>query len=404
MKDTLGLPAADVWFEDPPRRGDEKSRLQPAGQGRRLTDLPIGERPERARVHDDEGMPSRSSLRRLLHVNTESPDLAASGSAGALVQRMYGPIRHAGSRVVRRFQAGKALPAPAQRPATRTRVALWPGASVVSGRRRPIVTKLDDETALVRRRPAKRAQRGTWLVESDGATRAANAKALVDLVAIRDVIRVLDLHRVNCVLDVGANVGQYAQRLRETGWKGRIVSFEPLPSAFESLQAASAADPDWRVMNVALGREDGEATINVVEGKGMMSSLLVASPYGREWSEKLAATSPLTVQVRRLEPLLPDILEGIDEPRVYLKLDTQGYDLEAFSGAGRGLDLVVAMQSEISSLAIYEGMPDLAVALETYRRHGFDLAGCWPVSYERSTHRALEFDAVLVRRPLDGAA
>lgn len=260
---------------------------------------------------------------------------------------------------------------------------------------------LDEQTALVRRRPPRRAHDGSWLVEAKGATRIANAKALVDLVANRDVLQVLDLYRVNCVLDVGANVGQYAQRLRAMGWEGRIVSFEPLTSAFEAIRAASAADPDWRVVNVALGRADGEATINVVAGKGMTSSLLVASDYGRRWSKRLTATSPLTVQVRRLEPLLPDILEGIEDPRVYLKLDTQGYDLEAFAGVGTGLDLVVAMQSEVSSLAIYEGMPDLSVALDTYRRHGFDLAGCWPVTYEPSTHRALEFDAVLVRRPTD---
>jgi len=285
-----------------------------------------------------------------------------------------------------------------------TKLGLWPEATIVSRRPRPRVTPLDDQTTLVRRRGVGRATCDEWLVDTSGVTPITDAKTLIDLVANRDVMHVLELHRVNCVLDVGANIGQYALRLRESGWTGRIVSFEPVPHVFEELAAAAADDPDWLVRNVGLGREDAEATIHVDSGKGTMSSLLTASDYGAKWSRKLATTSPLTVQVRRLESMLPELLDGLDDPRVYLKLDTQGYDLEAFLGAGTGLDAVVAMQSEISSVPIYDGMPDLTTALDTYRSHGFDLAGCWPVSYERATHRALEFDAVMVRRPREASA
>ena len=96
--------------------------------------------------------------------------------------------------------------------------------------------------------------------------------------------------------------------------------------------------------------------------------------------------------------VLDEALQGIAEPRVYLKLDTQGYDLLAFRGAGRRVDDLLAMQSEVSCLPIYEGMPQLEEQLGEYRSAGFDIAGLFPVSMHRPTLRVLEFDAVMVRK------
>jgi FkbM family methyltransferase len=243
------------------------------------------------------------------------------------------------------------------------------------------------------------AANGTWLIEDGHATSINNTMALVHVVQARELRRVLKRRRVNCVIDAGANIGQFAKRVRALGWRGRIVSFEPVPHLFEKLQQEATGDRRWRVVNVALGREDTQSEINVTPGAGVLSSLLPPSDFGLQHQERLSMTVPVTVTVRRLEGLLPEVLDGIKHPRVYLKMDTQGYDLEVFNGLGSGIDHVVAMQSEVAALALYEGMPDMIEALNVYRANGFDLSGLWPVTYERGTHRALEFDAMLVRRP-----
>ena len=76
--------------------------------------------------------------------------------------------------------------------------------------------------------------------------------------------RMLLTHGVNLILDVGANVGQFGQSLRDLGFKGRIVSFEPLSEARSRLLKTSEADLMWDVApQAAIGAEDGEIEIHI---------------------------------------------------------------------------------------------------------------------------------------------
>jgi FkbM family methyltransferase len=200
---------------------------------------------------------------------------------------------------------------------------------------------------------------------------------------------------VNCVLDVGANTGQFASRLRRAGYTGRIVSFEPVSHLVTALQRAAARDPAWTVLPFALGDEDGTAEINVVPGK--MSSLLPASSFGKEWSSKLREPHTETITIRRLESVYDEAVAGLEEPRVFLKMDTQGYDLQTVRGAGPRLEEVVGLQSEVSCVPIYDGMPRLPEQLTEYEAAGFAISAMFPVTRHRATLRAIEFDVVMVR-------
>ncbi len=205
----------------------------------------------------------------------------------------------------------------------------------------------------------------------------------------------LKMYRVNCVIDVGAHAGQYAQRLRAGGYKGRIVSFEPTPAGFEALRRNAAKDPRWTAHELALGREEGTATMNVVPGT--LSSILPPTRLGAGRYPKLQAPEEVVVQVRRLEGLLDELLAGIRRPRPYLKLDTQGFDLDVFAGVGDRIRQFVGMQSELALMPIYKGMPRMAEALATYEAAGFQVAALYPVSRQTRTARVLEYDCVMVR-------
>jgi FkbM family methyltransferase len=197
---------------------------------------------------------------------------------------------------------------------------------------------------------------------------------------------------VSCVLDVGANVGQYGRFLRdEVGYRGRIVSFEPLPQAFAELQKIAARRPPWQTHPLALGASPRTMPLNVMAATEFNSFLSPVSTGIDHVEEKNRVREVIEVRVERLDSIVPD------DQNLFLKMDTQGYDLEVLSGATGCLDRVRGMQSEVSVIPIYDRMPDMHTSLAEFSRRGFDLAGLFPVSRDESL-RVIEFDAVLVNR------
>jgi hypothetical protein len=69
--------------------------------------------------------------------------------------------------------------------------------------------------------------------------------------------------KIDVVLDVGANAGQFGQKLRDFGYRGAIVSYEPVLSAFEDLERIAEADNKWTAHNFAIGAESGELKIHI---------------------------------------------------------------------------------------------------------------------------------------------
>jgi FkbM family methyltransferase len=177
--------------------------------------------------------------------------------------------------------------------------------------------------------------------------------------------RVLDSLEINCVLDVGANRGQYALELRGIGFTGAIISFEPVRTEFAVLHDRFKNDAMWKGYELALGQVNGVATINVPR-LTVLSSLL--TPLRRD-----PETHAENIEVRRLDEMFSIAAQGISRPRVFLKMDTQGYDIEVFKGAEGCLDAICALQSEISVQPLYEGMPRYLDALRIYDEAGFEL-------------------------------
>ena len=249
------------------------------------------------------------------------------------------------------------------------------------------VGRLYPGAALVTRRASRpKGQRPAWILEEQRVFEYLQRTQLPIL---------LDMYGVNCVIDVGAHAGQYGRRLRAGGYRGRIVSFEPTPDGFDALAEAAAKDPKWTTHRLALGREDGATTMNVVPGT--LSSLLPPTKFGAGRYPKLQAPEQVEVEVRRLDGMLDEVLEGLRRPRAFLKLDTQGYDLDVFAGTGERVGELVGLQSEVALMEIYKGMPRMPEALSAYEAAGFEIAAMYPVSRQTRTARVLEYDCVMVR-------
>jgi FkbM family methyltransferase len=202
-------------------------------------------------------------------------------------------------------------------------------------------------------------------------------------------------HRIELVLDVGANVGQYARGLRAAGYGGRILSFEPQSAAHAALTTAAAADPAWLVApRMALGDAEGEVTINLSGASDMSSALAFTAETERHFASDRFVGSE-TAPLRRLDGLWPELVRPGE--RVFLKSDTQGFDLAVLRGASGALASILGVQVEASLHPIYQGQPDYRAVLDFLLPAGFALMQVIPGYFSRHHGRMLECDLVLFR-------
>ena len=205
---------------------------------------------------------------------------------------------------------------------------------------------------------------------------------------------IIEKYEINVVIDVGANVGQFVQRLRPF-YCGEILSFEPVTIAFDKLNEAASTDPLWHVYKLALGSQETTQTINVSDKLGF-SSLLKTNDYCiQRFGDGARGKKAEVVSIRRLDKLLEEISPEFENKRIFLKMDTQGYDLEVFKGLGSKLKHVIALQSEVSLIPIYEGMPHWTDSISIYEKAGFGIVGMFPVT--RDSDRVIEYDCLLAR-------
>lgn len=90
----------------------------------------------------------------------------------------------------------------------------------------------------------------------------------------RRFVKQLESLNVSVVFDIGSNTGQYAAGLRKAGYKGRMVSFEPLSQPFAVLERRASKDPLWDCRKYALGDVDGTVSVNIAGNAAQSSSVL----------------------------------------------------------------------------------------------------------------------------------
>ena len=204
-------------------------------------------------------------------------------------------------------------------------------------------------------------------------------------------------HGIQTVLDVGANEGQYAGELREHGYAGRIVSFEPITQPFEVLARKATADPQWDVLQMALGETQGEMDI-FVSAKSVFSSFKGLSDYSKQNFQGAAAERTERVRIDRLDRFLAQ--NPLDLARTYLKIDTQGFEQEVLLGAGDALGGIRAVQAELALQPLYEGQQSWIEVIRWMEQRGFRTVLAKENGIDQNRCELLELDVVFLNQRL----
>lgn len=212
---------------------------------------------------------------------------------------------------------------------------------------------------------------------------------------IRRRLAALQHHEITTVLDVGANSGQYAGELRRYGFGGRIVSYEPLTDAFAALQAKAQSDDKWLVRQLALGSKPGNGEINVSQNswssslRDLLSSHLEDAPDSAYIGKQAVTISTVDEQFAELD------LSG---EKIWLKIDTQGFEREVLAGSEKSLSSLQVVQLEISLTPLYAEGLLLEETLSFFANRGFELIGLEPGFYSKTSGHQLQVDGIFLRK------
>jgi FkbM family methyltransferase len=202
----------------------------------------------------------------------------------------------------------------------------------------------------------------------------------------------LDSLCVDIVLDVGANVGQYAGiHLRDwTGYRGRIASFEPVSACYARCAAMAIEDPSWVTFPYGLSDVEGTFPISVPAGNEDLSSLHDFTDVGKKaMMIETTTTSIEQVTLRRLDDVIGDISSPTD--RLALKLDVQGHETAVLRGSERTLRDVVLVECEMPLIRMFAGLWELFAAA------GFFPVGMQSNYVDSSSGYAMDADVFLAR-------
>lgn len=202
-------------------------------------------------------------------------------------------------------------------------------------------------------------------------------------------------YNIDTVLDIGANFGQFAEHLRnDVSYAGRIISFEPLSSAFSVLKAKADKDPYWDVFNIALGDIEGPSEINIA-GNSWSSSLLDMLPSHVKAGQNASYKGKERIEVKKVDSIFDNLCST--QSRVYMKIDTQGFESKVLKGAENALQRIDSVQMEMSLVPLYKGELLFDELYSIMKHKGYSLVAILPGFSDRNSGQLLQVDGIFHR-------
>jgi len=236
----------------------------------------------------------------------------------------------------------------------------------------------------------------------DRIRRTVNDWAGYDVVRYRDhpnarLMQLFHFYQVTAVLDIGANRGMYARRLRRAGYSGEIYSFEPLPGPFSEMEVRRSRTHDerWHLTRTAVGSHRGELALNVAANHGESSSAMPMLAAHVDAAPHARYVGTQVVPVGTLDELVHVQLSAHAMP--FVKIDVQGFEHEVLAGATETLRRAVGLQVELSIVPLYEGQHLYLDMIQEIQGLGFSLAQVEPAFVDERSGRTLQIDGIFFR-------
>ena len=189
------------------------------------------------------------------------------------------------------------------------------------------------------------------------------------------------------VVDIGANRGQFALAARQCHPAASLEAFEPLPAPADVFQQVFVDAPDVRLHRTAIGPQRTQATMHVSARDDSSSVLPITATQAALFSGTEEA-GLATIEIGPLDQFLEPA--RIHRPAL-LKIDVQGFELQALQGCESLLDQFTWLYVECSFIELYEGQALADDVIAWLRERGFAVQGAYNVDYD-TNGRAIQAD------------
>ncbi len=206
--------------------------------------------------------------------------------------------------------------------------------------------------------------------------------------------------KIDCVLYVGANQGQYYDVLRNFFNNIDIYLYEPDPELIQILENKVKNESNVFIRNVAVGDENRSApffTTDFTTNQKLSSSLLKMTKTHEEWAKDSKQINSINVNVVKLDD---EKLEKYSA--ILLKIDVQGYELNALKGASKLLkEKIIAIDTEVSFTELYHDETKWLELAKLLEDNQFSIFGIDPWGIYYSNHgELLQADLFFLRKNL----
>lgn len=208
------------------------------------------------------------------------------------------------------------------------------------------------------------------------------------------LIQLIKTYRIDTVIDIGANSGQFSQQLRDLGYTKRILSFEPLSTAFELLTKNSKNDSSWEVFNIAIGDTNEARAINI-SANSESSSLLNMLPSHIQFLPNSQFIGQEKIDIKTLDSLFDDLCK--ESINIFMKIDTQGFESKVLRGAENSLARIDTIQIEMSLIPLYDGEVLFNEMCTLMGSRGYTLVAIEPAFSDPTSGQLLQVDGMFHR-------
>jgi FkbM family methyltransferase len=193
-------------------------------------------------------------------------------------------------------------------------------------------------------------------------TRVQNVIPGEKLAAARQLV----LKNCDFVVDIGANNGQWISVVKNRGYKNAALCIEPVKKNYAELKARNLRNVT--ILNCAVGNKNGYIWINLASNDGQSSSILEFDSAHKNAAPKIKFTGKEKVKILKLSK----ILEKNSHKKMFIKIDTQGYEFEILKSIDeKTFNNIYGFEIETNIISTYKNVVLIEDVIKFLRKKGF---------------------------------